>query len=266
MNGIRIVGICLVRNEDLHIRRVIGNVLDFCDELIVLDNRSTDDTSSILADLAATHSKIRLHEVDDPLRTHAFVEPYAGTRTWVFKVDADEIYDPARLRAFRTELLTGSYREYFRLDGPSLNCISLDTDRKQATGYLSPPSKIAPNLYNFDAIESWTEPRNERLHGHNAVYRPGYDYFTSTVICGEHGWDDSTFRCLHLTFVRRSSLDRSDSVSRPNPQESTGVFRKALNLVRNLRVGTIGFESSYKNRKYAKGPLVTKDISAFFID
>ena len=36
----KIVGICLIKNEDLYIKTVIRNVVHFCDELLVLDNYS----------------------------------------------------------------------------------------------------------------------------------------------------------------------------------------------------------------------------------
>ena len=47
--------------------------------------------------------------------SHALVEGYAGTDTWVFGVDGDELYDPAGLTAFRAQLLDGAHREWFSL-------------------------------------------------------------------------------------------------------------------------------------------------------
>ena len=40
----QIVGISLVRNEDIFISQAITNVAEFCDKIIVLDNLSTDNT------------------------------------------------------------------------------------------------------------------------------------------------------------------------------------------------------------------------------
>lgn len=39
-----IIGIVLVKNEDLFIDGVLTNILDFCDEIIVADNLSKDGT------------------------------------------------------------------------------------------------------------------------------------------------------------------------------------------------------------------------------
>lgn len=264
MSITQIVGICLVKNEDLFIERVLRNTLDFCDILIVLDNQSTDNTPLILETLRQQHpEKFKLSTIKDPMRSHRFVESYANTKTWVFKIDADELYDPDGLRIFRQELLSGKYQSYWKLDGPALNCTSIDTQKYKATGYLSPPSKISPNIYNFDALISWNEPRRQRLHGDNAIYKHGYNYFSSKVIIGDHNWDDSIFRCLHLAFVRRSSHD-SKNGTRPNPTESASTPRKIYTFLRNCMSGKLRLDSNYKNRKYAIGKQVTKDIQAFF--
>lgn len=43
---IKIVGICLIKNEDYYIEQVLKNIMDFCDKIIVLDNMSEDNTYS----------------------------------------------------------------------------------------------------------------------------------------------------------------------------------------------------------------------------
>ena len=191
------------------------------------------------------------------------MESYANTKTWVFKVDADEIYDPNGLTILRNELLLGKYEKFWRIDGPSLHCISLDQKNKTATGYLSPPSKSVIILYNFNAILSWKEPRNERLHGNNIVYKPGYDYYSLAHAGNTLQWEHSPLRCLHLAFIRRSSHD-TNNISRPNPQEISSVIRKALTFLRNIRSGKIRFESRYKNTQYAKGTASIKSLVPFF--
>ena len=39
-----IIGIALVRNEDIFVERALRNTIDFCDRLIVADHQSTDGT------------------------------------------------------------------------------------------------------------------------------------------------------------------------------------------------------------------------------
>ena len=51
MSDCKIVGIVLVKNEDIYIERVLLNILEFCDEIIVADNISSDRTGSIIKDL-----------------------------------------------------------------------------------------------------------------------------------------------------------------------------------------------------------------------
>ena len=86
-----IFGVCLVKNEEHFIGWALNNVVDFCDEILVMNNRSQDRTGAILDTLAAKHDHLRIIEVTDANRTHAHVEHLAGTNTWVFGVDGDEI-------------------------------------------------------------------------------------------------------------------------------------------------------------------------------
>ena len=44
----KIVAIMLIRNEDIHIERVIRNIVDFCDTIIITDHQSTDGTFETL--------------------------------------------------------------------------------------------------------------------------------------------------------------------------------------------------------------------------
>jgi len=44
----KIIGISLVKNEDIYIGQSLANVLDFCDEIIVYDNNSKDGTVEIV--------------------------------------------------------------------------------------------------------------------------------------------------------------------------------------------------------------------------
>ena len=53
MSQRQIVGIILVRNEDVQLHRVIKNILDFCDVLIIADHQSTDTTPQIIQKLVS---------------------------------------------------------------------------------------------------------------------------------------------------------------------------------------------------------------------
>ena len=119
--------------------------------------------------------------------SHALVEGYAGTDTWVFGVDGDELYDPAGLERFRADLLAGAHREHFSLKSNVLNVTELDRESGTATGYLSPPSRSITKLFNFAAIDSWTEAYRQYMHDGEIAFRPGYDRESIGVLGERHG-------------------------------------------------------------------------------
>src|SRR5205814_603479 len=80
----RIVGIVLVRNEDMFVERAIRNVAAFCDRIHVVDHVSTDGTWEILQALASEYDHLDARRAGHAGVSHTLVEPYAGTATWVF--------------------------------------------------------------------------------------------------------------------------------------------------------------------------------------
>jgi glycosyltransferase involved in cell wall biosynthesis len=259
----KIIGICLIKNEDLYIERVLLNVVDFCDEIIVLDNMSTDNTYQEVEKFARNHPKIKLQRIQDYKTSHSYVSPYAGAQIWLFRVDGDEIYDPSGLQKLRSKILSGEYQQYWRIEGNSLNCVGLNLKNSTAAGYLSPPSKPAPLMYNFSMLQSWIEDRSERLHGKNMVFKEGFSKNDRLLLFEKYTWEESFFRCLHICFLKRSSFEPEKSAARLNPNESSLFFSKTINLLRNMLKMRFSLESSYKLDRYRKGDLCTKKINAF---
>jgi Glycosyl transferase family 2 len=265
----RIVGIVLVRNEDVFVEQAIRNVADFCDHIHAVDHVSTDRTWEILGALAEEYEHLdvrRTHHADD---SHALIEPYAGTETWVFGVDGDELYDPARLAGLRDELRAGAYRNVFKVASNVVNCVRLDRDGRTATGYPSPPSRSITKLYNFAAIQSWAGDGSERLHGGTIVFQDGYDERAVDNIGERLSWEETPLRCLHLCFVSRSTQDpqasNGEPTARPILMESAmhdRTWRGALK--RRLRRRSGPEVSVWKREKYMRGDLVTVDASPFF--
>jgi Glycosyl transferase family 2 len=261
----QIVGIVLVHNEDFFVEQAIRNVAAFCDRIYALDHVSSDGTWDILQRLAAELDQVevrRTHHADD---SHAVIEHYAGTDTWVFGVDGDELYDPARLDGFRERLLAGDYSRTFKIASNVVNCIDVDLARRHATGYPSPPSRSITKLYNFAAIDAWRGDGSERLHGGTISFRPGYDD-TSVDNIGERlSWDETPLRCLHMCFVRRSSGDADNPLARPILMES-GLHDRSLlgSLKRRVLRRQLPQMSQWKQEKYMRGELVTVDASPFF--
>jgi len=244
------------------VEQAIRNVAAFCDRICAVDHMSTDTTWQILEALAAEFDHIDVRRVRHAGASHALVEPYAGTKTWVFGVDGDELYDPGRLAEFRHDLLGGAYDGVFKVASNVLNCVGLDGMR--ASGYLSPPSRSITKLYNFAALESWAGDGAERLHGGKPVFRPGYDAHAVENIGERMPWDETPLRCLHMCFLRRSSVD---TAAGPRPiLEETGLQDRSWRgaLKRALRHRRIPEQSEWKRQKYMRGELVTVDAAPFF--
>ena len=90
----KIVGIMLVKNEDIFIKDSINNVIHFCDKLIILDNYSTDNTNNIILDIKKKFpKKIKYSRIKKVSQSHKFIETYANKKFWIFQVDGDEIFD-----------------------------------------------------------------------------------------------------------------------------------------------------------------------------
>jgi hypothetical protein len=253
-----------VRNEDRFIEQAIRNVVDFCDRIHAVDHVSTDRTWDVLRALAEEYDHLDVRRVKHAGESHQVIEPYAGSSTWVFGVDGDELYDPARLAGFRAELLAGAYDRAFKVASNVVNCVELDQEGGTATGYLSPPSRSITKLYNFAALEAWHGDGAERLHGGTTVFRPGWDESSVDNIGERTPWEDTPLRCLHMCFLPRSSADTGPT-NRPILEETTlhdRSWRGALK--RALRRRHVPGESTWKREKYMRGDLVTVDAAPFF--
>lgn len=209
----KIIGISLVKNEDIYIRRSIENVVNFCDKLIVLDNNSTDNTFGILQDLNTEYKKIDLYKINDYRTSHEFIDEYIGKDVWVFAVDGDEIYDKNGLTKFKTQLLSGIYDgKGFNIKGPSFHCC--EDNNPYFTGYMDNVKSVC-KLYNFSLIESWQT--HERLHGSLPKFKQPVPYHFDL---NRDNWDGANFKCLHLCFVPRSSKEKNENMTDGRPEPS----------------------------------------------
>jgi glycosyltransferase involved in cell wall biosynthesis len=262
----QIVAICLVRNEEFYLDRALANIVDFCDRILIADNGSRDRTPEIAKAWTARHEKVICRPVRHPRESHRMIEPYVGTDTWIFGVDGDEIYDPGGLRRMRARVLDGEFSRYWQVFGNVLNCTNLVLRTNTAEGHLAPPCRSITKLFNFGAIARWDGASVERLHGGNLEFRSGYSSAMRLNLNESVTWEDACFRCLHLCFLPRSSLDRvrQGHATRWNlaEQHGGGVLRFALSRLLNAfnRTGS----SSWKTERYARGERVTKDVSCFF--
>lgn len=260
----RVIGIMLVHNEDRFVETALRNVMGFCDELIAVDHGSDDLTPSILKLLSDEFNhKLRVVTTADSADSHRLIEMYAGTDTWVFAVDGDEIYDPVGLSRLRVRLDAGEFDPWWVVFGNVLNVKTLSKDMRTASGHLAPPCRSMTKLYNFAAIYSWTGNCVERLHGGEIKFREKFD---TSLRCSLHeavAWDDADFRCLHLCFLKRSSKDAAGAGPRKNIMDLHA--RSWGKVFRRVKERFFGVPSvDWKQEKYARGPIVKKDIGGFF--
>jgi len=247
MSDVKIISISLIKNEDLHIKKILNNVVDFCDEMIILDNMSTDGTYDIAQKFTKDHSdKVNLKRIESFKHSGKFIQEYIGTKTWVMSVDGDDLYDHIGLKRVRAEILDGKFDDKWQVSGYFLNATEVDWDKKLAKGYMSPPGRPCVKLYNFYGIKSWPM-RRHRMHGGRPRFKRGYGISSRYSMHEEMDWEESYLRYLHLCFIPRSSQD-NDSC-RVNPSE---IAKKSKRTT-----------SHYKTEKYEVGDIHTKDISNF---
>jgi len=267
MNNPVIIGLLMVKNEDLYVQQAIRNIESFCDHLIILDNGSTDNTLPILKTVAKRNPQIKLESIHHIGESHAPIEQYVGTPTWIFAVDGDEVYDPHGLRQMRKKIKKGELDSYFHIYGNVLHCDRLDFHSRTAWGYLSPPAKSMTKLYNFSVLQSWTGC-SQRLHGGQLVFKAGYADCQRCTMHLTTAWDEARFRCLHMCLTRRSSLQIVDG---PRFSPSDVLRRQAASQRFVGRVHfftqslhTFLFKKTGKDGAYRRGPRTKKDITPFF--
>lgn len=270
--GTQILGVWLLRDEEYFAAWSLMNAVAFCDRVLVMDNRSRDRTREIVDAVAARCGHIEILDVEDARDTHKYLEAFAGTRTWVFGVDGDEIYDPAGLARMRTRLLSGEFDAHWHVVGHTLHALGIRFDHAEAFGHAQPATPGITKLYNFGAVESWRPGRHERLHGlKSVVLRPGYARDGVLHTWRREHWAGADFRCLHLCFMPRSPLGEPmgggiEPTGRANPAERM----KARSLLRRARRAVLrrldprhDVRRNYKHRLYARGPVATFDITGF---
>jgi hypothetical protein len=268
----QIVGSVLVRNEDIFVERAIRNVADFCDRIHVVDHVSTDRTWDVLRALARELDHLEVRRSRNSADAHRLLAPYARTDTWVIGVDGDELYDPEGLAGLRAQLLEGAHADVFRMKAHVLNCDELDEPAGAAWGWLAPPSRPITKLFNFGAVESWSESPEPLQTGYVA-FKEGYQWESRRDLAEGTTWETDPLRCLHVCFLRRSSLDAEDA-SRKNLDESRefdrGPIGRFKRLVRRPRRAAHILElerqgKDWKREWYARGERVQVDARPFFM-
>jgi glycosyltransferase involved in cell wall biosynthesis len=257
---VRIVGIALVRDEDVFVERAVRNVFGFCDELILVDHNSKDRTPPILEALAAESPiPTSVHRVKEAARSHDLIKSRAGEDLWAFGIDGDELYDADALERFRESLLAGEAADAWNIRANMLHCVALDVEHGLATGYLSPPAPSVSKMFNFGLIEAWDGDNPERLCDPSGlVFKTGITP-VKYELNKRYSWEESPFRALHVCFLRRSSR-QSRAGPRMNVPDRTAPRRAPVRAWRAL-LEAVGRPplGTYKEL-YRVGELVTVSV------
>jgi hypothetical protein len=262
----QIVGLMLVHNEDRFLRAAARNVLAFCDRLLIADHQSDDATPDICAELARESPKVQIHRVRNARETIGMLQPFAGTATWAFRVDGDEIYDPAGLAWTREQIVSGAWDRWWVIFGNVCNVVALDLAAGTASGHLAPPCRSMTKLYNLAALREFDRSASQPFAGRKDVFQPGRSSAERYDLFSEFSWDAARFRCLHTCFLPRSSRQTAGVVARENITESR---RRSPALWMHRAFAQLagrGLESPWKHEKYRRGPVVTVDARPFFPD
>lgn len=162
-------------NEEKHIREVIENVQQVCDEVIVVDSFSSDATVEIAESMGA---KVVQQKYLGDGGQKAFCEQFATNR-WILSIDADERFEPEAL-----EMIA-----------------SLDLDAAKVEGYSFRRKSFIGKKY----IRQWYPDRVVRLYDKE---RCGYNTE------GEHGsvqtdsYEELDVDMLHYSFTDFGMLVR----------------------------------------------------------
>jgi len=251
--NIEIVGICLVKNEDIYIERVLQNIHGFCDKIRVIDNGSTDDTVKIVKKCIDRFSNISLEYIKSVNRTHSIVKKYVGKDKWIFGVDGDEIYDPIGLSILRSELLNGDYQNFWMLRGYFYHLVKLDMKTSKAVGYLAPPSKDPNKLYNFSLLKRWdTDNIQPIFHCQTHRFKDSQYYSQhypkNKKLHKKYRWENCPLRCVHTRMLKRSSKEEYNTFINTRLNLSNVISNKRHNF----------------RKKYRLGGKVVKDVSDFW--
>ncbi len=270
----QVVGIVLVRNEDVFVERAIRNVAHVCDRIHAIDHRSRDGTWDVLRKLAREYDHLDARRISHARVSHEVLEPYVGSDVWVLQVDGDELHDPAALVRLREAIDAGEFRRAFRVQANVLHCARLDREGLTASGYMSPPSRPLARLFNLAAADAWSGC-GQRLLGGEVRFRPGYGWDSVEALQERYGWEESPFRFVHMCFLRRSSLDPVDPSEPRRSLSESGHFRRGVlgSLARTVRRPQLhplveeiqARGSNWKLEKYRRGACVTVDALPFVV-
>jgi tetratricopeptide (TPR) repeat protein len=117
--------VLIVRNEARHLAQCMESVQPVCDEIVVVDTGSTDDTVSIAKNMGAVVGVFEWCDDFSAARNHALS---LATSTWCLWIDADERLEPASYGAFLSAIVRPHFGGYTI---PIINFLNQDESQDQ---------------------------------------------------------------------------------------------------------------------------------------
>lgn len=179
-----IVGALLLRDEaDRYLRRVLDNVASLCDQIVVVDDGSTDDTARVCREYGATVSTISENtswwgKDETTPRSHLWTlaAKAAGQDGWIYVADGDHELIDIEPDDFRT---LGTAEHVNAWSWPLLDC--WDSDELMRTdGYWQ--AHLHPRPWMVKAVPYPGYVAEWQVRGiHSGHFPANYPYLMSTA-------------------------------------------------------------------------------------
>lgn len=150
----------IVKNEALVLERVLSQVAELCDECVVVDTGSTDDTVALAQKLGAKVSHFAWRDDFAAARNVAFSQ---CSGDWILWLDADDVISEASLQKLRhlkahelgdtPDIVVCSYQIAFAADGECL--VSMPRERLIR--------RLCGGEWRFPIHEAYVPPENARF-------------------------------------------------------------------------------------------------------
>jgi len=199
-----IVGILQVKDADLIIEEVVKKALGVVDWLIILDNKSSDETFKKLKEIEITNSRIILKSILTVEAGGRQLNCLCGTDSIVVRIDADEIWSNKNTEDLKQELRSIDLSKECRVcvrDG-MIHVNGADLNNEVCVG-----KNQDVDFYYFGNILAWSQS-SERMHGRPITLRPQCDIKRKFALNFKTEKDESLV--LHLPFFNLSSKNKED--------------------------------------------------------
>lgn len=190
-----LIGLMLVRNEGgRYLRETLTDLLSYSEQVVVLDDGSTDNTPEVLAELSRLHPHLHLRFANEStfwanesaLRQRLWDEARALDPKWIACLDADELLEPG-WKSQAAEFLAEAERRNVGL--VSFNLFEFWGDRRhyRVDGFWNPQGRYVPVIVRYRPGFAYVWSRRPLHCGRLPVNHPG-EHLRSSFRLKHYGW------------------------------------------------------------------------------